>query len=195
MCTNNWDEVHHNLRWLTESWLRGHIPLEQFGKREEPQRPCELRRWASGAGDRHSRWWRPLVERRWSITDLPWQRSHVPQPRRKRPQRRIQLQLAGTVRDSHFPATTFKSHGNGPSQYQDVKHYSDITIIAMASQITTKSTVCSTEYSGASKKTSKLHVTGSLWGNPLWLVDFPLKEPVTRKMFPCHDVIMIQPLL
>ena len=41
-----------------------------------------------------------------------------------------------------------------------------------------------------STKTSKLRVTGLLWGIHRWLVISPHKWPVTRKMFPFDDVIM-----
>ena len=41
-----------------------------------------------------------------------------------------------------------------------------------------------------SKKTSKLRVTGLCAGIHRWLVNFPHKGPVTRKMFPIDDVIM-----
>ena len=42
-----------------------------------------------------------------------------------------------------------------------------------------------------SKKTSKVRVTGPLWGKiHRWPVNFPHKGPVTRKMFPFDDVIM-----
>ena len=33
-----------------------------------------------------------------------------------------------------------------------------------------------------------------VWGIHRWLVNFPHKRPVTRKMFPFDDVIMIRPL-
>ena len=42
-----------------------------------------------------------------------------------------------------------------------------------------------------SKKTSKLRVTGHCEGNRRWPVDSPHKGPMTRKMFPFNDVIMI----
>ena len=42
-----------------------------------------------------------------------------------------------------------------------------------------------------SKKTSKLRVTGLCVGNSPWPVNSPHKGPVTRKMFPLDDVIMI----
>ena len=42
-----------------------------------------------------------------------------------------------------------------------------------------------------SKKTSKLHVTGFVWEIHRGPVNFPHKGPVTRKMFPFDDVIMI----
>ena len=42
-----------------------------------------------------------------------------------------------------------------------------------------------------SKKTSKLRVTGFVLGIHRWPVNSPHKGPVTRKMFPFDDVIMI----
>ena len=42
-----------------------------------------------------------------------------------------------------------------------------------------------------SKKTSKLRATGHCKGNHRWPVNSPHKWPVTRKMFPFDDVIMI----
>ena len=42
-----------------------------------------------------------------------------------------------------------------------------------------------------SKKTSKLHVTGLCVGNSPGPVNFLQKGPVTRKMFPFDDVIML----
>ena len=46
-----------------------------------------------------------------------------------------------------------------------------------------------------SKKTSKLRVTGLCVGNSPGLVNSPHKGPVTRKMFPFDDVIMIRCLI
>ena len=46
-----------------------------------------------------------------------------------------------------------------------------------------------------SKKTSKLHVTGLCVGNSPGPVNSPHKGPVTRKMFPFDDVIMLAKLL
>ena len=42
-----------------------------------------------------------------------------------------------------------------------------------------------------SKKTPKLRVTGFCARNSPWPVNFPHKRPVTRKMFPFYDVIML----
>ena len=47
-------------------------------------------------------------------------------------------------------------------------------------------------YGGRSKKTSKLRFTGLCVGNSPGPVNSPHKGPVTRKMFPFDDVIMIQ---
>ena len=63
---------------------------------------------------------------------------------------------------------------------------------AMASQITSLTSVYSTVYSGADQR--KLQSSASLafvWGIHRWLVNSPQKGPLTRKMFPFDDVIMI----
>ena len=50
---------------------------------------------------------------------------------------------------------------------------------------------CGCDQNGRSKKTSKLRATGFCEGNPTVTIGFPHKGPVTRKMFPFDDVIMI----
>ena len=67
-------------------------------------------------------------------------------------------------------------------------HNSDITMNAMASQITGISIVCSTACSGAHQR--KHHSSASLAFERGWLVDSPHKGPVTRKMFLLDDVLM-----
>ena len=62
----------------------------------------------------------------------------------------------------------------------------------MASQITSLTIVYSTVYSGTDqRKKSKLRVTGLRDGNSQVTGEFPRKWPVTRKMFPFDDVIML----
>ena len=61
----------------------------------------------------------------------------------------------------------------------------------MASQITSLMIVYSTVYSGTDQR--KLQSSAALAfvrGIHQWPVNFPHKEPVTRKMFPFDDVIM-----
>ena len=75
----------------------------------------------------------------------------------------------------------------------DVCHYSNVIMSAMASQITGVSMVCSTVCPGAGqKKTSKLRVTGLLGGIHRRPVNSPNKGPVTRKMLPFDDVIVLK---
>ena len=70
------------------------------------------------------------------------------------------------------------------------RHYNDVIMSTMASQITSLTIVYSTVYSRCRlKKTSKLRVTGLCEGNR-WPVNSPHKVPVTRKMCPLDDVIM-----
>ena len=74
-----------------------------------------------------------------------------------------------------------------------VLHYSDVIKGTMASQITSLTIVYSTIYSGADQR--KHHSSASsafVMGTNGWPVNSTHKGPVTRKMFPFGDVIMIQ---
>ena len=66
----------------------------------------------------------------------------------------------------------------------DSSHYNDVRMSAMASQITSLTIVYSTVYSGAYQ--IKYQSSASL----AFVVNSPRKWLVTRKMFPCDDVIM-----
>ena len=77
------------------------------------------------------------------------------------------------------------------SQSITIKHYSDVIMSAMASQITGLIIVYSTVYSGADQRkhqgsASLAFVGGIHWGP----VNSPHKWPVTRKLFSFDDVIM-----
>ena len=67
----------------------------------------------------------------------------------------------------------------------------------MASQITSLTIVYSTVYSGAEQRKHqiKLPVTGLCAGNSPGIGEFPHKQPVTQKIFPFDDVIMIMCML
>ena len=72
-------------------------------------------------------------------------------------------------------------------------HYDDVIMGTIASQITSLPSVYSTVYSGADQ--SKHQSSASLafvWGIHRGPVNSPHKGPVTRKMFPFDDVIMIR---
>ena len=70
-------------------------------------------------------------------------------------------------------------------------HYSDVIMNPMASQIASVSIISSTVCLWhKSKKTSELCVTGLCEGNPP--LTLPSHGPVTRKMFPFDNVIMIK---
>ena len=71
------------------------------------------------------------------------------------------------------------------------KHYTDVIMGAIASQITSLTIVYPTVFfRRRSKKTSKLRVTGLCERSSPVTVNSPHKWPVTRKMFPFDDVIM-----
>ena len=70
-------------------------------------------------------------------------------------------------------------------------HHNGVIMNALASQITSVSIVYSTVCSGADQR--KHQSSGSLAfvrGIHRWPVHSPHKGPVTRKLFPCDDVIM-----
>ena len=73
-------------------------------------------------------------------------------------------------------------------------HYGDVVMGTMASQIASLTIVYSTVYSGADQRkhqsSASLAFVPGIHRGP---VNFPLKWPVTRKMFPFDDVIMIYP--
>ena len=71
-------------------------------------------------------------------------------------------------------------------------HYNDVVMSLMASQITSLATVYSTVYSGVDQKehqsSASLAFVGGIHRSP---VNSPHKGPVTRKMFPFDDIIMV----
>ena len=70
-------------------------------------------------------------------------------------------------------------------------HYSDVTMGAMASPITSLTIVYSTVYSGADQRKHQSYASlAFVRGIHRWPVNSPHKWPVTRKMFPFDDVIM-----
>ena len=76
--------------------------------------------------------------------------------------------------------------------FKALNHYNDAIMGVMASQITSLTIVYSTVYSGAAQSkhqssASLAFVCGSHWGP----VNSPHKWPVTQKMFPFDDVIML----
>ena len=80
----------------------------------------------------------------------------------------------------------------GISCAQHLSHYDDVIMGTIASQITSLTIVYSTVYSGADQ--SKHQSSASLafvWGIHRGPVNSPHKWPVTRKMFPFDDVIML----
>ena len=71
-------------------------------------------------------------------------------------------------------------------------HYNGDKMSAMASQITSLTIIYSAIYSGADQR--KHQSSASLpfvWGIHQWTGNFPHKGPLTRKLFPFNDVIML----
>ena len=73
-------------------------------------------------------------------------------------------------------------------------HYSDVTIGTMTSQITSITIVYSTVYSDADKRKHQSSASlAFVRGIHRWPLNSLHKGPVTRKMFPFDDVIMVSP--
>ena len=71
-------------------------------------------------------------------------------------------------------------------------HYSDVIMTAMASQIIGVSVVCSTFCLGTDQRNHQSSASlAFLRGFHRWPVISPHKGPVTRKMFPFDDVIVL----
>ena len=71
------------------------------------------------------------------------------------------------------------------------KHYNDVVMGSMASQITSITIVYPTVYSGTDQRKHKSSASlAFVRGNHQRPVNFPHKWPVTRKMCPFDDVIM-----
>ena len=72
------------------------------------------------------------------------------------------------------------------------RHYGDVMMGAIASQITSLTIVHSTVYSDADQRKHESSASlAFVWGIHRGPVNSPHKWPVTRKMFPFNDVIMI----
>ena len=73
-------------------------------------------------------------------------------------------------------------------------HHDDVIMGAKASQITSFTIVCSTTYSDANQRKHQSSASlAFVRGFHRGLVNSPHKWPITRKMFPFIDVIMIIP--
>ena len=70
-------------------------------------------------------------------------------------------------------------------------HYNDVRMDAIASQITSLTIVYSTVYSDADQRKHQSSASLAFRRIHRWPVNSPHKWPVTRKMFPFDDVIMI----
>ena len=91
--------------------------------------------------------------------------------------------------DPHFYTLTF---GNESDGWEIPDHYSDVIMGMMASQITSLTIVYSTIHSGADQRkhqsSASLAFVRVIHRGP---VNSPHKWPVTWKMFPFDDVIMV----
>ena len=86
------------------------------------------------------------------------------------------------------PSNHLAQHGH----FAQESHYSDVIMGAIASQITSLTIVYSTVYSGTDKRKHQSSASlAFVRGIHRWPVNSPHKWPVTRKMFPFDDVIIV----
>ena len=82
--------------------------------------------------------------------------------------------------------------GHGDVAGDNPTHYDDVTMGTIASQITSLASVYSIVYSSADQRKHQSSVSlAFVWGIHRGPVNSPHKWPVTRKMFPFDDVIMV----
>ena len=73
-----------------------------------------------------------------------------------------------------------------------IAHNNDVLMSVAASQFTSLTIAYSTVYSGADQRKHQSSASlAFVWGIQQWSVNSPHKGPVTRKMFPFDDVIMV----
>ena len=130
----------------------------------------------------------------WSCQSDPWEWSSVKFRLKNNFQSRKCIWEWYLQNDSHF-ASASMCQGRF-LWWVLVCHYSDVIMGTMASQITSLMNVYSTVYSDADQR--KYQSSASLAfvrAIHQWPVNSPHKGPVTMKMFPFDDVIMVKSLL
>ena len=96
----------------------------------------------------------------------------------------IRLKLMCTGNVTSQPSHERPKHG--------ALHYNDVIMDTMASEITSLTIVYSTVYSGADQRKHQSSMSlAFVWGIHRGPVNSAHKWPVTRKMFPFDDVIML----
>ena len=89
----------------------------------------------------------------------------------------------------NFQAASMMTHSPVKNQ---MEHYSDIIMGAIASQITSLTIIYSTVYSNADQRKHQSSMSlAFVWEIHRGPVNSPHKWPVTRKMFPFDDIIML----
>ena len=104
---------------------------------------------------------------------------------------KVNIALVGIFLSLSFEKQSL-SNGSGKSYEMLFEQYNDVIMGAMVPQITSLTIVYSIVYSGADQ--GKHQSSASLafvWGIHIWPANSPHKDPVTRKMFPFDDVIMV----
>ena len=82
------------------------------------------------------------------------------------------------------------------TMFQVSQHYNNVIMSTIASQITSLTIVYSIAYSGADQRKHQSSASlAFVRGVHRWPVNSPHKWPVTRKMFPFDDVIMVYPTI
>ena len=99
---------------------------------------------------------------------------------------KLRMSLSATTVDAHINLDL----DNSEPILQHYVYYCDVSRAFWGSKSPAMPLFCSTVVQTYIKETSKFRDSGSLWEELQWLLNSLHKEPVTRKLGPCHDVII-----
>ena len=124
---------------------------------------------------------------------LPWVFIHYPSDRTLSSDMKSNVAGHTICHGAGHPGIACKRSNRHEQTKRPVSiHYNDVIMISMASQITVVSFVYSTVCSGADQRKHQSSASLAFMREiQLWPVNSPQKRPVTRKMLPSHDVIMV----
>ena len=138
---------------------------------------------------------RLILETWWYILILNWIKSliiiHIDQYLNANTKRSMQIQIMDRASQFQTAISLFLSLFWIPTSIWR-NHYGDVIMGGIASQITSLTIVYSTVYSDADQRKHQSSASLTFVRRiHRWPMNSPLKGPVTRKMFPLHEIIIL----